>query len=542
MSESATDATTLPVQLTSEHLNAANHQRRILVQYDPSNDIQQEGGFGSSIDAIMAYVFDYADQPGSQIDAICLDVGTEGVVQYRSAILPPVRHPGLQKWRAEGIDYFARLIDEGHRRGKEIWWGLRTNGTDRGPRDSGHARNSWDDWQERNPVKAAHPEWLIRSWWWQGFWNYAHPAVRAYRLSIIQEVVERYDFDGVHLDFLRHTPNLPPGRQWQNRESLTSFMRDVRTMLQARAAVRGRPILLAARIPDSLAGCHIDGIDAAAWAAQGLVDVLVLGTRTINVDVESFRQATAGSAVKLIPSFDTFHAADGYQGDQPLDLLRGVYGNYLHQGADGVGIFNTCAGEPEHAERLGTAVPQGCMHPLLRQAYGEIGSLRTIAGKERFYAIDRRGGYPYCEGYGSSNAEAPLPMTLRYDGTPAEMVLPVWEPVPSGTEVILRLILQQHVAADEVAVLLNGVSLERVAVDAQWKDQTLFCPGPQPETMTPRALNNDLEHQKLTRVEFAVPATALRRGANVLAVSVDRRGQFPPAKSVSVQKVELHLT
>jgi uncharacterized lipoprotein YddW (UPF0748 family) len=58
--------------------------------------------------------------------------------------------------------------------------------------------------KERNPVKAAHPEWLIRSWWWQGFWNYAVKEVRDYRLSIVREVAEQYDFDGVHLDFLRH--------------------------------------------------------------------------------------------------------------------------------------------------------------------------------------------------------------------------------------------------------------------------------------------------------------------------------------------------
>jgi uncharacterized lipoprotein YddW (UPF0748 family) len=64
--------------------------------------------------------------------------------------------------------------------------------------------------KERNPVKAAHPEWLIRSWWWQGFWNYAVKEVRDYRLSVIREVVEQYDFDRVHLDFLRHTPHATP--------------------------------------------------------------------------------------------------------------------------------------------------------------------------------------------------------------------------------------------------------------------------------------------------------------------------------------------
>lgn len=86
---------------------------------------------------------------------------------------------------------------------------------------------------------------------------------------------------------------------------------------------------------------------------RGLVDVLIIGTRTINVDVASFRKALAGAPVKLLPSFNCFHAADGYHGDQSLDLLRGVFGNYLHPGADGVGIFNNPAGSAEHARRLG---------------------------------------------------------------------------------------------------------------------------------------------------------------------------------------------
>ena len=265
--------------------------------------------------------------------------------------------------------------------------------------------------KERNPVKAAHPEWLIRSWWWQGFWNYAVKEVRDYRLSIIREVAEQYDFDGVHLDFLRHTPHLPPGKQWENREHLTSFMRDVRSMLQSQAAKRGRPFLLAARVPDSVEGCHTDGLDIETWAREGLVDVLILGTRTIKVDVASFRKAMAGAPVKLMPSFDCFHATDGYHGDQSLDLVCGVFGNYLHQGADGVGAFNGIIGSPEQAKKLG--LTQTDTRDL--QVFSTIGSLTTMSGKARYYPIDRRGGYAHNEGHGSSNNEAPLPIELRND-------------------------------------------------------------------------------------------------------------------------------
>ena len=64
-----------------EHRAAVNRQRRIFFQYDPAADIQLEGGFGSDMEALMGYVFDFADMPGSQLDAICIDVSNEGVAQ-----------------------------------------------------------------------------------------------------------------------------------------------------------------------------------------------------------------------------------------------------------------------------------------------------------------------------------------------------------------------------------------------------------------------------------------------------------------------------
>ena len=527
---------TEPLELSPEHAAAVNHQRRIFFQFDPSADIQRKGGFGSDMDAVMSYVFDAASQPGSQLDAICIDVSNEGVAHYRSKILPSIQHPGLMRWREQGLDYFDELIRQGRKRGKEIWWGLRMNEVERGHLTM-YDPSIRAELKERNPVKAAHPDWLLRSWWWQGFWNYAVKEVRDYRLSIVREVAEEYDFDGVHLDFLRHTPHLPPGKQWENREHLTRFMRGVRAMLQSQAAKRGRPFMLAARVPDSVEGCHTDGLDIETWASEGLVDVLILGTRTINVDVASFRKAMGGAHVKLMPSFDCYHATDGYHGDQSLDLVRGVFGNYLHQGADGVGTFNGIIGSPEQARKLGLA--QTDTRDI--QVFSTIGNLTPMSDRARYYPLDRRGGYAHNEGHGSSNNDAPLPIELRNDQGPSTLTLPIWEPVKSGTAARLRLVLFQHVESDEVAVQFNGTALKQDLVDAQWKDPRIFSPDLQPSTVTPGALVKNLAAQKLTRLEFLVPTEILKRGDNSIAISVDRNGPFPPSKSVKVEKVELHL-
>ena len=78
---------------------------------------------------------------------------------------------------------------------------------------------------------------------------------------------------------------LPIGRQWENRHHLTQFVRSVRAMLQALARKRGRPFLLAIRLSHRIESCHFDGIDVETWAREGLVDMFVLGTRSLDVDV-----------------------------------------------------------------------------------------------------------------------------------------------------------------------------------------------------------------------------------------------------------------
>jgi hypothetical protein len=314
-------------------------------------------------------------------------------------------------------------------------------------------------------------------------------------------------------------------------------MRDVRRMLLEEAADRDRPFLLAARVPASVEGCRIDGLDIGTWAAQELVDILIIGTRTINVDLASFRKTVGDSPVKLIPSFDFYHGADGYHNDQSLELLRGIFGNYLHQEADGVGIFNIPAGAAEHARKFGIKQHLEFDPAILNT----IGSLSTIVGKPRCYVIDRRGGYAHFEGYGSSNLDAPLPVTLRYDGTPSTLKLPVWEIVSKDVIAKLRLVLFEHVGTDEISVKLNDVLLSIDTVDSRWKDPRIFSPDPQPETVTPYALNRNLAEQKLTRIEFLVPVESIQSGENTLVIAVKRKGPFHASHPVKVEKVELHL-
>lgn len=117
---------------------------------------------------------------------------------------------------------------------------------------------------------------------------------------------------------------------------------------------------------------------------------------------------------------------------QSLDLLCGVFGNYLHLGADGVGICCIPAGSVKLAQKPGP--PNPADHDP--QIVSTIGNLATSAGTPRVYALDRHGGYAHNEGHGSSNNDAPLPVELTNDQAPPRPRFQSrsrWRPMPLGS-------------------------------------------------------------------------------------------------------------
>lgn len=317
--------------------------RRISVQYDA------HGQLGAPFEEWLAFRFEYIDQPGSQIDSIIWDIGWGSWASHRGEFLPRFEHPGLRVWWDEGIDWVAELVRATHARSLECLWNHRVSEVDINPLDD-LERDTELMMDHMNPVKEQHPDWVIRTWWWQGLWNYAVPEVREYNLSILRELALNYDVDGFQIDYARHIPVLPIGRQWEMRDGVTEFMRMMRGMLRQVGEERGRTYTLGARIPNTLPSCREDGLDVAAWAQEGLVDFLTLGSRSMSVDVEGFR-ATVGPGVRLQPCFDDHHATDGYR-YQSIEFLRGVFANWWSQGADGVATFNWSNATPDRCREI----------------------------------------------------------------------------------------------------------------------------------------------------------------------------------------------
>jgi len=547
-----------PVELSAEHIEAVNRQRRVVINFDALLIDPDEY---ESVDAIVQDRFCFTDDPATCIDSIWWNWCEGNVVPYLSKFLPRYNVPGYKKWYAEGIDIVRIFREETHKRGLEAFYSHRMNGGDNDPQYREDRGTYLDDTSNpyQVPLKLEHPEWLIEiPWGVNRLWNLAFEGVREYILRNLREIAEDYGFDGIELDFARMCPVLPPGHGWENRQCVTALIRSLRAMTLEVERQRGRPFLLAARVPENLMGCHFDGMDVEAWARDRLVDIFTMGCRNFDVDVGAFRRITEGTQIKLYCVLDDHHSSDGYCAP-PIEVLRGVLANWYRQGADGVQTFNF-----KHAPDPGEL--HWDMH---QQAYREFGDPEKMHHLDTTFVVNRRGGghgaavIPYPEdwstprlSYSNSNMFGQLPAALANDGKADTLVrLFVGDDVNGEadrvSDVILRVLLNDPGTGD----LPDGEKLARAMI------RELTVPkrdgGPGPDNLYNRPPVKGIEAQVEVRINNIlldkpiveegwlvfrhVGPEILALGENLLGLRVmDRAADV--AGELLVEKIELDVT
>ena len=416
-------------------------------------------GHALSTDLVDAWVDQYA---GAQVDTLllcpnCMRASYASQVwdpiwrgydpagpddQPLLASLPPEGRTAARDWIHTawqldhmGIDVYARWIARCRRHGISPWLSMRMNDVHNVDDERCYIHSEfWREHPEYRRVPYRFAEWVDRAF------DYGQPAVREHHLRLIRELVERYDFDGLELDWMRFGFHFRPGYEAEGCAVLTEFTAQVRRLLDEWQLRRGHRIRLGARVPSRPQTALGLGMDAVTWARQGLVDWLVItpfwATAETDMPVEVWRQLLDGTDVELAaglevllrpyPDYPRFHT-------NSLETVRGAAASLLDRGADRIYLFNYMDSQ--------TAIDDLDNYPALLR---EVGDLATLAGKPRRHVLT------FADTWAPGEPRAiPLPATVpagRWhafrlhigpspDQRRVQVVLGIEEGMPDGLEV-----------------------------------------------------------------------------------------------------------
>lgn len=370
-----------------------------------------------SLDQFRSLVFSSLDEQA--IDTVLFSFGSGNVAEYQSNVLEwpgqadRFTFPESKTWHG-GTEVAAAnqyrnpkalaeaghnppevVVHECHKRGMAAFVSLRMNDCHDGQHGPATLPNP-----ELATFKRQNPDWLVEDLDWWSALNFAHPRVRALRLRTIEEFFDRWDFDGIELDWLKHTLNFPRGTERENAHYLTEFMRSVRASLQRRAQERGRPIELAVRVPERLAWCENGGFEVARWVDEDLVDMLIVGQALTDLPtLGEFQELTEQRHVPVYPCITPF--GNGYR-VSPDEVIRGSAANLWADGADGLYVRNW-----------------GFYGPWRRHLLGQISSPDSLVRLPQRYILSHRVAVPRGQTgadyirYNVQGKDAPLPVQLK---------------------------------------------------------------------------------------------------------------------------------
>ncbi len=281
---------------------------------------------------------------------------------------------------AKGLDHLGIWLEQCKANGISGWLTTRMN-------DS-HCSDDLDHfmhppfWRD-NPQYWRIPESDGHAWTERSF-DFAHAAVRERHMTLLEEMFERYDFDGLELDWMRFGHHLRPGHEADDAHFLTEFTAQVRELADKWEKTRGHRIELSARVPARPSDSLDLGMDAVTWARDGLIDELVPSPFWVSADftipIPMWRMLLGEAAEHVRLSSCLDWRIMGCPGDSSVhlnnspEIARAFAAAALEQGAD-IYLFN-------YMDRLLDGSEEN-----LWEIYRDMGDREAIATKPRRHPV-----------------------------------------------------------------------------------------------------------------------------------------------------------
>jgi len=270
-----------------------------------------------------------------------LNVSTGGV----PASMDRQRMESLRTLADMGIDFHQQAFRRCRHHGIAAWMSVRMNDV-HGCTDHGSPMLSDFYVEQRNLSNVRSPHRLEEMWWSEHALDWERPEVQEHFTKLVCEQLERFDMDGLELDWMRFVYHFRPGRELAGGRELTKWMRFVRERCDRAAKRLGHPVALSVRVPVCPEVARRCGLDAVAWAEAGLVDLVVAtpfwATTDFDIPVASWRRQLKGTKAKLAVGLEVRYQPIPNGPVQLItpNLTLGAAANVLSEGADAVYLFN----------------------------------------------------------------------------------------------------------------------------------------------------------------------------------------------------------
>ncbi|MDE2758060.1 MAG: hypothetical protein OXU26_05980 [Acidobacteriota bacterium] len=317
----------------------------------------------------------------------------------------------------------------------------------------------WNRKEGEHPLRPTREAFGVRSSEWFSWCavDYAHPEVRQRYLQAIEEACRRYDLDGVELDWCRHPFFFKPGTERQHVPLLTDFVRTLRRRLRDISRQKGKAIQLAMRVADTPELSLNNGVDAASWIEEGLVDLLVAGAGYVpfTTPVETWIELGHAAGIPVYPCL-----SGSTRAFQDVRAARAAAQRFWSAGADGLYWFNLFV---MSGIRGGRGTPE--VHdPHQQQIAEETGEAAVLSNLDKLYTVDRTQEAGYIA---HICPRAPLPVTFSTASGSQEKRIPIpvgddlKESAAAGShpKTELRIGWSTPIRPDQAAFELNGVRL-----------------------------------------------------------------------------------
>ena len=374
-------------------------------------------------------------------------------------------------------------------------------------------------------------EWGIRT----GL-DYAFPEVRDRAASIVIELFERFDVDGVELDFMRHPTFFKPEEAYANRYLMTDLVAHIRRRMEEVSVTRGRALKLAVRVPPSFVDSARVGLDCERWIKTGLVDIVVAGMGMVpfQMRLEEFVEAAKETDCLV------YGCIEGARPAVDDHVLRALAYRFWTAGADGVYLYNFFTMGHEWNRRMMNELADPSALRLLDKRYEIDDSSRLTPKAQQGVAgipgVTEDAHHQIMSAFRNAVPAAQLPVRLErtQSGRGPALQLDIADDLASADaeheldRCVLRLLVDGLASGEHLDVHVNGepLSWASATVSSDGRSRVQLEPGywlrfpTQPVSVT----------QPGTLVTFELGAPPLSQGVNEIDVQV--AGEREPHRKV----------